>query len=54
MMITHRLWILRRVDKILVLSADGCMFGPRAEILAKFVGPQLDQTAAHGGSLINA
>ena len=53
-LITHRMWILRRVDKILVLSAEGCMFGPRDEVLAKFVGPQNDQSAANHGSLINA
>ncbi len=53
-LITHRLWILRQVDKILVLREDGCMFGPRDEILAKFVGPQLDQAPASGGSMIHA
>jgi ABC-type protease/lipase transport system fused ATPase/permease subunit len=52
--ITHRMWILRRVDKILVLSPEGCMFGARDEVLAKVAGPQLDQTAAHGRSVINA
>ncbi len=52
--ITHRLWILRRVDKILVLGADGCMFGGRDEILAKFAGPHLDQAAARKGSLMDA
>ena len=38
--VTHRLWILRHVDKILVLR-DGAveMFGPRDEILAKIARP---------------
>ncbi len=53
-LITHRMWILRRVDKILVLGADGAMFGPRDEILAKVAGPQLDRTAARRGEVINA
>ncbi len=38
--ITHRLWILRHVDKILVLR-DGSVeaFGPRDEVLAKIARP---------------
>ena len=53
-LITHRLWILRRVDKILMLGTDTCMFGARDDILAKFVGPQPDQAPTFGRSLINA
>ena len=57
-LITHRMWILRRVDKILVLGADGAMFGPRDQILAKVagpqVGPQVGQAATPGQEVINA
>jgi ABC-type protease/lipase transport system fused ATPase/permease subunit len=54
-LITHRMWILRRVDKILVLRPDGCMFGPRDEVLAKVAGPQAAQAAAvNGMEAVNA
>jgi PrtD family type I secretion system ABC transporter len=38
--ITHRLWILRHVDKIMLLR-NGCVeiFGPRDEVLAKIARP---------------
>jgi len=38
--ITHRLWILRHVDKILLLRNGSVeMFGPRDEILSKIARP---------------
>jgi ABC-type protease/lipase transport system fused ATPase/permease subunit len=38
--ITHRLWILRHVDKILLLrNGNVDMFGPRDEILSKIARP---------------
>ncbi len=54
-LITHRLWILRRVDKILMLGPDGCTFGPRDEMLARLAGPQPGRAAAiQGGEVVNA
>ena len=53
-LITHRLWILRRVDKILMLGADGCLFGPRDEILARLAGPRPGRETALDGEVINA
>jgi PrtD family type I secretion system ABC transporter len=44
-LVTHRMWILRRVDKILVLGTEGAMFGDRDQILAKIAGPQIGQPA---------
>jgi PrtD family type I secretion system ABC transporter len=53
-LITHRMWILRRVDKILMLGEDGCLFGPRDEILARIAGPRSDVAALRGGEAVNA
>ena len=53
-LITHRMWILRRVDKILVLGADGAMFGARDQILAKVAGPQTGQPAMPVREVVNA
>jgi PrtD family type I secretion system ABC transporter len=53
-LITHRMWILRRVDKILVLGTDGAMFGERDQILAKVAGPQAGQPVVPARETINA
>ncbi len=53
-LITHRMWILRRIDKILVLGADGAMFGPRDHILAKLAGPRIGQAATPGREVVHA
>lgn len=50
--ITHRPWILRHVDKVLVLNAGKVeMFGPRDEILAKIARPAPVQVGESVGGL---
>ena len=48
------MWILRRVDKILVLGTDGAMFGERDQILAKVAGPQPGQAAVAARETVHA